>query len=431
MENNDYSIIALTEKNILSFKNYLPEDRLEWIRQKDVKALGLLLDKKTACGALMFSFSREEGFATLESICVDEKIRYRGLGSMLYEKFEDLVCQLGIPEINARIVIPADNDVRSFLEANGFDHSEIGERYYEFTKDQVIDWLKNPKAESLRKSLMKNKRNIATPVSKVSNDIKKLLPDIPHDPELSFVFDGKEKNNYSLADTDDEGNIIILNILLDMNDVPDYFLFLEAVMAHYAQMLSDDKKLYLTITSDREAEIAESLSFTDELEYYSRVDLVKTVLDVIPEKYEMPDLAFLTPRINGISKMLSDFGEGYEHTIAYAGDNATINILRGEDKPQVYLQYDLTDKRHAEGFELTIITAFNKDELNAQQLEKLSKWKDESVLCSFAEDDDGHIFARAALIEGKGLVNPAFLKTVLDSFMAEVDNLCGLEQLDT
>ena len=429
MKNQDYAIIDLTEQNILSFASYLPDDRLEWIFKENVAAYGLLKNKKTACGAIMFSFYPEEGAAYLESICVDESLRRCGLGTMLYEEFEDEVRTNNTAEIRARIIIPDEDNVRIFLEANGFNRFENGERYYEFTKDDIMTWLKNPKSENIRKTLLKDNRDIVVPVSKASGDLKKLLPNIPYNPDLSYMFKDKEKENYILADADDEGNIIILDIALDLDDYPEYFLFLESAMLHYTQKLSESGKLYITVTSDAEAELIESLSFKEEFEYSTRIDMAKTVSFNIPDFFDVPHSAFIVPRINGLSKMLSDFGEGYEHTVAYAGDNATINILRDADKPEVYLNYDLTDKGNAEGYELTMITCFYKSSLTKEQQEKFSKWREESAICSFTEDDDGHIFARAAIVEGKGLVSPTLLKAVLDSFMAEIDNMCSLDKL--
>ena len=425
MGKQGYSILELTRNNILSFKSYLPTEKLAWIRRKDVGALGLIKDEKIACGALMYCFYPEEGTAFLESICIDETLRGQGLGSLLYEEFENKALEMGIEEIGARIVLPLEDDAESFLITNGFDRSEVGERFYAFTKEDIMAWLMNPKVESVRKSLLKDGRKVAVSLSKAPADVRKIMPDIPYDPEISYVFDGKEKKNYSLAKKDDAGNIIIYDILLDMNDAPQYFLFLEAVMAMYANKLSGEEKLYVTITSDRQDEILRSLSFKDEFEYLGTVNLAKAIQDKSQNAPQLSYRALVIPRINGVSKMLSDFGEGYEHTVAYAGDEATINILRGEGKPEVYLSYEYTGGERADSYTLSMITCFNKKELSEEQICKLTKWKEDSAMCSFAEDEDGRIFARAALIETEGLVNPDLLKTVIDGFMNEIDNMCG------
>ena len=426
MGKQDFTILELGKQNILSFENYLPEEKPELIRNKNVTALGLLTEDNMACGALMFSAYPEEGTAYIDSICVDETLRGQGFGRMLFEAFENRCELMGIKELGARIVIPAYDDAMNFLFAMGFENAIQAERFYEFSKDEIMTWLKDPKTESVRKKLLKDNKKIGESVAKLSSDLRKKLPQIPYDPKLSFAVLGKESKNYCLADKDDDGNIIILKSKLDMNDSPGYFLFLEYVMANYVKDLTDSTKLYITVSTDRIAEIIESLSFLSEFTFSSTIYLAKTIGEEIPEGFEIPYGAFLVPRINGISKMLSDFG--YEHSVLYEAYNSSIHILREKDKQDVYLQYELSDTENADGYELSIITGFYKPGLTQEELERISRWKEESAMCSFTEDEK-RIFVRAVIVESAGLVTPELLQTVLDGFMAEVDNLCGIDQL--
>ena len=428
MNNQNYSIIELDRENVMSFANYLPENKLEWVCKNNVVALGLLNERNRSCGALMYSFYPDEGTAYIESVCVSKSLREQGLGTMLYEDFEDRVYHMGIEEVGARVVIPAEGDAKCFLESVGFNRIEFGERYYEFTMDEIYQWLMNPKTLNIKKRLLKDSKKLAVAVAESLPEVRKNLPDIPYNPKLSYVFGGKEKKNCCLADADENGNIIIFNITLDMNDFPNYFIFLASAMERYIEHLSDDGKLYITVTTDRQDEILRALSFGHKFNYSCCVNMARTIGEKTPEKFEMPHVALLIPRINSISRMLSDFGDGYENTVTYTKGDAIINLVRSEDKPEIYLHYEVEDAENDEDFVLSMITCINKSELTKEQLESLSMWKEESILCSFTEDED-HLFASAAIIENRGPVSPELLKTVLDGFMREIDNLCTLDRL--
>lgn len=428
MRNQDYTILELGRQNILSFRNYLPQEKLELIRGDDVNAFGLLTEDNEACGALMYTVYPNENVAYLDSICVDESLRDQGLGTMLFEAFEKRCELMGIRELDADVVIPVEEEAMCFFMARGFDDPVPGDRIYEFTGEDILTWLKDPRTESIRKKFLKDDKMAALSLAEVSADIRKKLPQLSYNPKLSYVVEGKESKNYCLADRDDDGNVMILDIRLDTQNSPAYFLFLRGVMANYANIIKKDGKLYIKATTDRRVDMIESLSFLGEFIYYTTLRLTKKLEDPIPESFAVPYGAFLIPRINGVSKMLSDFGEGYEHTVAYDSEGVGIHILRGRDKPDVYLQYELEDTENAGDYTLSLITGFYKPSLTASDFERISEWKEESDMCSFSEDEE-HIFARAVILESEGLVNPDFLKTVLDGFMAEIDNMCGIHRL--
>ena len=46
---------------------------------------------------------------------------------MLYEEFDDRAYHMGIQEIGARVVIPAENNAKCFLESVGFNREQ---RYF-------------------------------------------------------------------------------------------------------------------------------------------------------------------------------------------------------------------------------------------------------------------------------------------------------------
>ena len=430
MENKDYSIKKITRKNILSFENYIPENKLEMILERNTAAIGLVTGDNRTCGALMYSFYPDEGTAILESLCVDESIRRQGLGTMLYETFEEDVYQKGMEEIGAHLILPEQGDVQTFLAYVGFDNSEQGERYYRFTKGEIKEWLSNPTTEKIRKQNA-DVSGLAVSVSETKKGIRDLLPDIPYDPELSYVFWQKEKKNYFLADSDENGNIVVLKAELDVNDSPAFFMFAEAVMENYAKKLTDHGGIYITLTDERQTKILETLSYRSEISFSYGLDMAKTIEDGPGEKITMPHVAFLIPRINGLSKMLSDFGDGYEHSLTYTNQDAIISLLREDDRLPVYIHYEVADDDKAEEYELSIQTCIYRVDLTDEQIKRVSSWKEESSLCSFIEDDEGRIFVRAAVLENRGLTDPDFFKTVLDGFIAEIDNMCGTKLLNT
>lgn len=429
MGNQEYSIIELGTKNILSFKAYLQKEKLEWIRKENIGALGLVLDGNKACGALMYSFYPNEDTAYVESICVDKTLRNQGLGEMLYEAFEDKVYELGIIEAGARVVLPLESDYEGFLEAMGFNQSEPGERYYEFTASQLKSWLKDPKVEHIRKKCNKTGDEISVPASKFSAKVKAQFADIPYKPKLSFGLKGSAEKVYSLADSDEEGNILIQEIKLGETITSECLLFLQFVIAYYLKELTGEGKLYITVTTNKQAELLKTIALMDNPSYVACLNMAKTIGEDIPVRFEMNYGAFVIPRINGISKMLSDFGEGYEHFVTYLEEDSVINLFRDEGKRQISLHYEVEDTNNAEDYVLSMITCIDKDELTEEEKELIPKWKENSALCSFTEEPGGRIYARAAVIENDGLVDPNFFKAVLDGFMTEVDSLQGIDRV--
>ena len=158
------------------------------------------------------------------------------------------------------------------------------------------------------------------------------------------------------------------------------------------------------------------------------VSMRKAIGDSIPREFEMPYGAFLITRINGLSKILSDFGDGYEHRVYSDMYDSSIRLIREDDKREVILRYSIDDTEDPGNwnYHLSIISGIPLKSLDAPEKERLSKWKDESSLISFSEDENGMFYARAEIIEGEGLTEPAVLKTVLDGFITELDELKAL-----
>jgi len=71
----------------------------------------------------------------LSPLCVHEKFRDRGIGSLIV-----LLLQIGVAKTNTKILLYAHKDVQGFYEKHGF------KAVYEVEKDyQAMEWLPIPK----------------------------------------------------------------------------------------------------------------------------------------------------------------------------------------------------------------------------------------------------------------------------------------------
>ena len=429
MQKSGVSILELNEKNILSFASYLPEDRLEDIRKREVGGFGLVMDDSLACGALLYSLHHAERTGILESICVDRTLRGKGLGRMLDEKFEQKARESGMKEAGVRVYLPLEEDAEAFFEAVGYEHSEPHEFFCEFRSADIMAWLVSPGSGKPRREEKTDSLRI-TSVAKLPKKRKAALPEIPCDEELSFAaFDGSTLKACILAAGDDEGNVVVLQIKAEDQELTHLFPLLEQAFHAYLNVIADGGVMYLSLSLPEEQALADLLAKRKDISYSYSLNMAKTLTQEIPETFEIPYRAFLIPRINGISRMLSDFGEGYEHAVAAGADEVSIELIRGKEKQRVSLSYTLSDPENAFGYVLRIRSFIRQDLLNEEEKEKVERWRKESTMLSFSEDDRGELVPSVAMVEEEGLTDPVLLKEALDGFILELDHFESLDSI--
>ena len=425
-EKNDLSVIGINPGNVMSFAPYIAAEKRDGIRRENVGGLGLIKKGRRACGALLYSLYPEKKTALIDSIFIDVSLREMGFGTMLYEAFEEDVLSRGYLQTGVHIVLPADEEARCFFLEIGFDRETEGEVFYELTREGLKNWLALPRTAALKKKSDRVKGHDALRTDKIRSSEKSFLPGIRYDEKLSFVEEGKK--NYVLADRDDDGNIIVLTYNLDWDDPVREFHFLEQVSRFYIEEISENGIIYITSVDEDSRRLISILAGNTRLRYSYSVDMAKSLADDIPEEFAVDESSFLIPRINGISRMLSDFGEEYSHEVYITSGSAVIELDRAFPKRPVsiYYEYDDTDPRTP--YTLNLISGFGTSGLLEADRIKIDEWKKESTLVEVSEDEkEKMIYAKTSLVEGQGLSAPGSLKSVLDSFISEIDQLSAFE----
>ena len=428
MQEGDFSILELDASNILSFEVYLPEDRLEDIREDTTKALGLVLDSSVACGAVMYTATPEEKACVLESICVDESLRKKGHGRRLYQAFEEKAESEGMTEARARIYLPAEDDAKAFFLSMGFDRSEEGEWIFDLKSEKQIDQFMAMQEKRADEEDAVGDYRICV-VSQLHEDLKKRLPKVSYSEELSFVLlVNRTLYAYLLAARDEEGNIIVLSFGTGSQKAELLYPLFEHALKSYKTMLKNGGTIYLAAVLELQKSFISSWQ-VDDLNYSYALELSKSIGEDIPETFTILPGSMLIPRIQGLSAILEDFGKGYEHIVYTDPEDAWIELIREEGKRSVSLHYQLDEPETAEGFRLSVLSAISLKDLSEEEAEKIRQWRSESTLVSFIEDPDGLLIIRAVILENRGLVDPALLREVLDGFMDELDHLCALDRM--
>lgn len=424
MQKTDYTILEISEKNILSFSPYLPEEDLNAICLENVGAMGLVQKQTASCGALMYSVYPDKGICFLDSICVDESLRGEGLGQMLYQALEEKMIAKGLREIRSRVVVPEENSAESFLEALGFDWLAEGELYYDIPLKELVRRLERMKDRMKKKEKGRNLRVV--PVTKLSNAELAALPHIPFEKELSFVLADDRLAGYVLVSAADEEGIVIRELSLTNDSAANHRLLYEAVSKLYT-VYDMEEIIHFVVSEGAVRQLLDMITGEDEEKEIS-VGLVmgKTIGVDIPESFTMSHSALLTPRLNGILAMLEDFGEGYEAEITALSDIAELDLIREEGKRPVSIFYEVADPERAEEYDLHIISDLSVRDLSAEDREKVRKWREESALVSFSQDEEEHLFISMVYPETGGLIDPAVLKMLLDGFTEELDHLSAL-----
>ncbi len=420
-----YSIMELSKENILSFAYYLPEDRLEEILKENVGGIGLVMDGVASCGALLYTLYPEEGTCSVESICVDNSQRNKGLGRMLFNAFEEIVEKEGLGEVDVNLYMPEEDGAKSFFEAMGFNQYLERERYYEFSQEDLEEILSSTLKERKGK-----KGRIIRQVSQMSGGRKKPLSEIPYDENLSFVeMDQKDICQYILTSSDEKGNLTILASQLDMWDEENPVPLVREALSTYLETLPPDGILYVAAYDEQGARLMDMLAGEKEYSYSYVLEMAKTIGDASLEKIELKEIHTIIPRIQGLSKILEDLGDKYRHNLYVSEEDAIINLIREEGKLPVSLHYEVTEPETASAYTLKILSAIDLKELNARELDRVRHWQKESTMVSFNEDREGNLYVRTFLLEREHLTDPVLLKEVLDGFMLELDNFASLEQI--
>ncbi len=420
-----YSIMELSKENILSFAYYLPGDRLEDILKENVGAIGLVMDGVASCGALLYSLYPEEGTCFVESICVDNSQRKKGLGRMLFNALEEIAEKEGLGELDVKLYMPEEDGARSFFEAMGFNQYLERERYYEFSQENLMEILSGSLKERKGK-----KGRIVRKVSELSGGRKKVLPEIPYDANLSFVeMDQKDICQYILTSSDEKGNLIVLASQLDMWDEENAVPLVREAMNSYLEALPPDGILYVTAYDEQGAMLMNMLAGEKEYSYSYVLVMAKNINDSILEVTDLKEIHTIIPRIQGLSKILEGLGDKYRHRLYVSEEDAIINLIREDGKLPVSLHYEVTEPETASAYTLKILAAIDLKELDARELDRVRQWQKESTMVSFNEDGVGNLYVRTFLLEREHLTDPELLKEVLDAFMLELDNFSGLEQI--
>ena len=424
MQNSDYSILELNEKNILSFSPYLPEELLEGIRLENVGAMGLVKDGTTSCGALIYSVHPENGVCFLDSLCVDESQREQGLGRMLYGALEEKMAAMGQKEIRTRVVIPEEETAESFFLAVGFNRSDALELYYDIPLKELVKRL-----EWMKSRMQDQKESRVIPVSRLSENDLQDMPKFPFDPELSFVIKAGKETGFILVSCEKPAGITIPGMTLTEGTAANYRLF-HAVVSKLYTAFDMNEVIHITVTEGQETEFLDLLlSEEGESDTSTGLVMAKTIGEDIPESFTVPASAHLVPRLNGILAMLEDFGEEYEAEILAGEDLAVLNLLRPEGKRPVSLYYEAEDPVRAEGYTLHLISELYLPLLSDEDQKKAAQWMEESSLVSFSQDEAGHVYISVVLPEADDMTDPAVLKEVLDDFLLELDTLSSLDRI--
>ncbi len=409
--------ISLTQSNILSFEQYIPQDQMQHIAEDDWYGLGVVKDN-IACGAAMLWYISKEKTAVLPYFMIDERMRGQGLGKILYNAVEELAVSIGANKLETRIFMPEQAEAQTLLIREGFENFTDEQWVLEVTGKLLMEYLSDEDASGRLKAASNKYSDKIVPLKKLTQSQKNEINASGMDDDLSFaIISGQKAGGSILVNRTEDGKPMITDFAVEPEFAPVSLALIAKCLLYIAKDIKKDGIFYIRAGRKKERDLLIELAgdyFSQAVLNYTCHSVKQIAEDDILREFTVSDEDFLLIRAQSVADMLAE--EDYEVYFS-SEDGGAISVSKpGTMLPELLMFYEWDGDEEHMAYRLVALS--NLPDMGGGVFP--SELIAQSCAMVNISESDGKIVARAALAEYGGISDIDTIRSFIEEFWREI-----------